>query len=330
MNKQQFPTNEQGAPASLAGRRVWVTGHRGMLGAAMVRRLENTGATLLVAPRAELDLTRQADVYAWVRDHRPEFVFHIGAKVGGIHANATLPGDFLRDNILIQTNVMDAAYQAGVEKLVFVASNCTYPAKADLPIKESSLLTGALDGNIRSYAVSKIAGIEMCRAYNAQFGANYVAVIPPNLYGPGDNYHPEHSHVVAGILRRVHEAKEAGAETFSVWGDGSPRRELLHVDDLADAMFHLMTRPTDWIYNVGCGYDLAISEIASLAAEVVGFTGSVVYDASKPNGTMKKLLDSSKINQLGWAARKNPRDGLHEAYADFVSQLTESSRARLG
>ncbi|MEN3110450.1 GDP-L-fucose synthase [Uliginosibacterium paludis] len=315
---------------SVSGRRVWVTGHRGMLGAAMVRRLEGTGAELLLAGRSELDLTRQSDVYKWAKENKPELVFHIGAKVGGIHANATLPGDFLRENLLIQTNVMDAAFQAGVKKLVFVASNCTYPTRAELPIKESSQLTGALDESIRSYAISKIAGIEMCRAYKLQYGADFVAVIPPNLYGPGDNYHPEHSHVVAGILRRVHEAKISGAESFVVWGDGTPRRELLHVDDLADAMLHLMNRQTDWLYNIGYGTDLAISEIAALVAEVVGYKGAIVYDKSKPNGTMKKLLDSSRINQLGWFAKKDPKLGLKEAYADFLSQLNQPERSRLG
>ena len=289
----------------------------------MVRNLEHSGAKLLLADRHQLDLTSQAHVDEWVKNHRPELVFHIGAKVGGIHANATLPGDFLRENLLIQTNVIDAAYKNGVEKLIFVASNCTYPTLAEQPIREEAQLTGRLDENIRSYAVSKIAGIEMCRAYRKQYGCNFVAVIPPNLYGPGDNYHPQHSHVVAGILRRTHEAKLAGAKEFVVWGDGTPRRELLHVDDLAAAMSHIMQSPQlQDLYNIGCGHDMSIAEIARLIAKVVGFDGQIVFDTSKPNGTMAKLLDSSRINQLGWHAQIDEESGLQSAYKDLLNILS--------
>jgi len=303
-------------------KKIWITGHAGMLGSATVRSLNYSGAELLLTTRAELDLTNQAAVYSWMEKHRPELIFHIGAKVGGIHANVTLPCDFLRENLLIQTNVIDGAYRFGVEKLVFVATNCTYPTKALQPIKEDALLTGSLDDSIRSYAISKIAGIEMCRAYRKQYGCNFVSVIPPNLYGPGDNYHPQHSHVVAGILRRTHEAKLAKAKEFLVWGDGTPRRELLHVDDLAEALKHVMQSSCDHdLYNVGCDHDLSISEIARLIAETVGFDGELVFDTTKPNGTMRKLLDSSRIKQLGWSPQIDEKSGLKTAYADLLKIL---------
>lgn len=289
-----------------------------MLGSALVRRLENAGADLLLTSRKDLDLCDQRAVFDWVEQHRPELVFHVGAKVGGIHANATLPADFLHDNLMIQSNVINAAHHAGVQKLMFVASNCTYPTKAPQPISESALMTGPLDENIRAYAISKIAGIEMCRAYRKQHGANFISIIPPNLYGPGDNYHPEHSHVVAGILRRTHEAKLAGKSEFVVWGDGTPRREILHVDDLADAMACLMVAPvTHDLYNIGSGSDLSIADLANLIAEAVGFEGNIVYDTSKPNGTMAKLLDSSRIRELGWTPKIDARDGMRSAYRDF-------------
>ncbi|MGY5332428.1 MULTISPECIES: GDP-L-fucose synthase family protein [unclassified Pseudomonas] len=304
-----------------AGKKVWVTGHRGMLGAAMVRNLQEKDATLLLTSRAELDLTNQAAVLEWAEANKPELVFHIAAKVGGIYANATLPSDFLRENLLIQTSVIDAAHKTGVKKLVFVASNCTYPSQAKNPISEDALLTGMFDHNIRAYAISKIAGIEMCRAYNRQHGCDFISVIPPNLYGPGDNYHPEHGHVVAGILRRIHEAKLSGSKDFVVWGDGTPRRELLHVDDLASALeFVMRARAAHDLYNVGCGHDLTISEIANIASEIVGFKGNISYDTSKPNGTMRKLLDSSRIHDLGWRPNINERDGMQSAYADFLSR----------
>lgn len=305
-----------------AGKKTWITGHRGMLGSALVRSFDKEGSNLLLASRQELDLCNQRAVFDWVDQNRPELVFHVGAKVGGIHANATLPADFLYSNLMIQSNVIDAAHHFGVKKLVFVASNCTYPTKTTQPIPEDALMTGPLDENIRAYAISKIAGIEMCRAYRKQHGSNFISVIPPNLYGPGDNYHPEHSHVVAGILRRTHEAKLAGKPEFVVWGDGTPRREVLHVDDLADAMKSLMAAPvTHDLYNIGCGHDLSIAELATLIAEVVGFKGNIVYDKSKPNGTMRKLLDSSRIHSLGWRPKIDEKTGLQSAYRDFLTLL---------
>jgi GDP-L-fucose synthase len=307
---------------TFAGKRTWITGHRGMLGSALVRSFSKEGANLLLASRQELDLGNQSAVYDWVDKNRPELVFHVGAKVGGIHANTTFPADFLHSNLMIQANVIYAAHHFGVEKLVFVASNCSYPAIAAQPISEDALMTGPLEDNIRSYAIAKIAGIEMCRAYRKQYGCNFISVVPPNLYGPGDNYHPQHSHVVAGILRRAHEAKLAGKQEFVVWGDGTPRREVLYVDDLADAMKCLMATPvTDDLFNVGCGYDLSIAELASLIAEVIGFEGRIVYDKSKPNGTMKKLLDSSRIRALGWYPKIDEKIGLQNAYNDFLARL---------
>jgi GDP-L-fucose synthase len=313
------------------GKKIWVTGHRGMLGSAVVRRLQNLGAELLTTSRHDLDLCNQGAVTDWMAQNRPEIIFHIGAKVGGIHANATLPADFLFDNLMIQSNVIQAAHRFGVQKLMFVASNCTYPTKAPQPISEDAVMTGPLDQNIRAYAISKIAGIEMCRAFRKQHGANFISIIPPNLYGPGDNYHPEHSHVVAGILRRTHEAKIAGKSEFTVWGDGTPRREILHVDDLADAMVSLMRAPVDHdLYNIGYGTDHSITELATLIAETVGFEGKIIYDTSKPNGTMAKLLDSSRIRSLGWTPKVDPRAGLRSAYADFLALLdSPGASARL-
>jgi len=317
---------------SFDGKKIWITGHKGMLGSAMVRSLADEGGRLLLTSHAELDLTDQTAVLTWMEQNRPELVFHIGAKVGGIYANAKLPADFLRDNLMIQTNVIAGAHRVGVRKLVFVATNCTYPAQTPQPIPESAILTGPLDDSIRAYAVGKIAGIEMCRAYHKQYGCDFVSVIPPNLYGPGDNYHPQHSHVVAGILRRTHEAKMAGKPALVVWGDGTPRRELLHVDDLAAAMKYVMLAPTSHdLYNIGCDYDLAISEIAKLIAEVVGFKGEIVYDPSKPNGTMGKLLDSGRIRALGWQPRIKEKAGLTNTYQDFLHILrTPELSARLG
>jgi len=293
-----------------------------MLGSALVRSFASEGAELLLTSRAELDLSNQSAVMTWMKRNKPELIFHVGAKVGGIYANSTLPADFILENLMIQSNVINGAKQTGAEKLIFVASNCTYPTNAHQPISENTLLTGPLDSNIRSYAVSKIAGIEMCSAYRKQFGCNFISVIPPNLYGPGDNYHPQHSHVVAGILRRTHEAKLARKSEFVVWGDGTPSREILHVDDLAEAMKYIMMAPTSFdLYNIGCGHDLTISELAKMIASIVGFNGEIIYDKTKPNGTMRKLLDSTRISSLGWKPKIEPKIGLETAYNDFLAQL---------
>lgn len=315
-------TNSSDGVSTFAGKKIWITGHRGMLGSAMVRSLENEGAQILLTSRTDLDLTNASAVLDWMQKNRPELVFHIAAKVGGIHANATLPADFLHDNLAIQSSVIDGAYKSGVQKLIFVASNCTYPTNTKQPIPESALFTGLLDDNIRAYAVSKIAGIEMCRAYKKQYGSNFISIIPPNLYGPGDNYHPQNSHVVAGILSRAHEAKMAGKAEIVVWGDGSPRRELLYIDDLAAAMKYVMYAQNKHdLYNIGSGSDRAISEIASIIAKVVGFNGRIIYDTAKPNGTMRKLLDTSLIRSLGWQPLVGEEEGLSLAYQDFLERL---------
>jgi len=320
--KHKNSLNEGDNSFTFAGKKIWITGHRGMLGSALIRSLSKEGADLLVASSQELDLRNKSEVLDWVDKNRPELVFHAGAKVGGIHANATLSAIFLHDNLMIQTNVIDAAHQFGVRRLLFVASNCTYPTKAVQPISEDALLTGPLEENIRSYAIAKIAGIEMCRAYRKQYGCDFISVIPPNLYGPGDNYHPQHGHVVAGILRRAHEAKMSGQHELIVWGDGTARREILYVDDLADAMKCLMAaKVADDLFNVGCGHDLSIAELATLITEVVGFEGRIVYDKNKPNGTMKKLLDSSRIQAIGWRPQIDEKTGLQSAYNDFLALL---------
>jgi len=318
--------NGDNQPSFFTGKKVWVTGHRGMLGSALLRCLTTNGADLLIASSQELDLRNQAAVLGWVKENRPELVFHVGAKVGGIYANSKFGAEFLHNNLMIQTNVIDAAQQVGVRKLIFVASNCTYPSKTAQPISEDAFMSGALEDNIRSYAIAKIAGIEMCHAYNKQYGCNYISIIPPNLYGPGDNYHPLHGHVVAGILRRAHEAKVAGEKELVVWGDGTARREILYIDDLAEAMKCLMVENvTEDLFNAGCGHDLSITELATLISKAVGFEGRIVYDKSKPNGTMKKLLDSSRIQSIGWRARIAESVGLKCAYADFLKRIKISS-----
>jgi GDP-L-fucose synthase len=317
MNQPQNENND-----FFSGKRIWITGHRGMVGSALVRSFDGANAHILKASRNELDLTDQSAVVSWVDINKPDLVFHVGAKVGGIYANSKLPANFLYDNLLIAANVIDAAHRSGVAKLIFVASNCTYPAKTTQPIAEEALLTGMPDDNIRAYAVSKIAGIELCRAYRKQFGNDFISVIPPNLYGPGDNYHHQHSHVVAGIMRRIHEAKIEGKKEFTVWGDGSPRREILYVDDLVEAMKHIMRLPfTHDLFNVGSGYDLTISELAALIADAVGFEGKIVYDSSKPNGAMRKLLDSTRIRSIGWQPKVDEKSGLNSAYADLLDLL---------
>jgi GDP-L-fucose synthase len=297
-----------------------------MLGSAMLRCLANTQADLLLTTRKEIDLYNQAQVLAWMEKNRPDYVFHIGAKVGGIVANKKLPADFIVDNLMIQTNVIQGAHLAKVKRLVFVASNCTYPAVAPQPLKETALLSGPPDENVRAYAVSKIAGIETCLAFRRQYGCDFRVVIPPNLYGSGDNYHPEYSHVVAGLLQRAHQAKIMGQPEFLVWGDGTARREILHVDDLAEALKMVMfCEESPSVLNAGSGRDFTIAELAEMVLKVVGFSGEVKFDSTKPNGTMQKLLDSSRISELGWSAKISPLDGLKSAYDDFLKRQKEGS-----
>lgn len=305
-------------PFDLAGCRVFVAGHHGMVGAALVRRLESEPCEMLTAERAVLDLTRQADTEGWLRDNRPDVVIVAAAKVGGIACNDAFPVDFLSDNLAIELNLIGGAFAAGVRKLLFLGSSCIYPRLAPQPMTEDMLLTGPLEPTNAWYAVAKIAGIKLVEAYRRQHGADFIALMPTNLYGPGDNYHPEHSHVPAALIRRFHEAKLAKAPSVTVWGTGKPRREFMAVDDLADAcVFALKHYSGDRFLNVGTGRDVTIAEFATLVADVVGYGGDIVFDTSRPDGTPQKLLDVSALAKLGWTARIPLRQGLAAAYEDF-------------
>jgi GDP-L-fucose synthase len=307
-------------PLALDGRRIFVAGHKGMVGAAVVRRLASEHAELLVADRNALDLSRQTETEAWLRDHRPDVVVVAAARVGGIAYNNAYPVDFLADNLAIELNLIRGAFAAGVGKLLFLGSSCIYPKLAPQPMREEMLLTGALEPTNEWYAIAKIAGIKLVEAYRRQYGADFISLMPTNLYGPGDNYHPEHSHVPAALIRRFHEAKLGKAPTVTVWGTGRPRREFLAVDDLADAcIFALKNYSGDQFLNVGTGRDITIAEFAKLVAEVVGYSGEIVFDTARPDGAPQKLLDISRLARLGWTAQTPLRDGLGAAYRDFMS-----------
>ncbi len=308
------------------GARIYVAGHRGLVGSAILRRLQAEGyRNIITRTRQELDLTRQEAVERFFREERPEYVFLAAAKVGGILANATYPADFIRDNLLIQTHVIDAAYRFGVKKLLFLGSSCIYPKFAPQPMKEEYLLTGPLEPTNEAYAVAKIAGIKMCQAYRRQYGFRAISLMPTNLYGPGDNFDLETSHVIPALIRKFHEAKVQGKEEVVVWGTGNPRREFLHVDDLADAAVFLMHHYDDEaIINVGVGKDISIRELAQLIASIVGFEGRIVFDTSKPDGTPRKLLDVSRLFALGWRPRISLEEGLRQTYAWFVEHVAEA------
>ena len=297
--------------------KIFVAGHRGLVGSAIVRRLQAEGArNLVLRTRQQLDLTNQAEVGDFFAAEKLDYVFLAAARVGGIHANDSYPAEFLRDNLAIQTNVIHSAWRHGVRKLCFLGSSCIYPKLAPQPLKEEYLLTGPLEPTNEWYAVAKIAGIKMCQAYRRQYGFDAISLMPTNLYGPGDNFHPENSHVLPALLRRFHEAKESDAGSVTIWGSGTPRREFLHVDELADAaVFLANTYSSGDIVNVGTGADLAIIDLARLVAEIVGFTGEVLTDPTKPDGTPRKLLDVTRLQQLGWRARVDLRDGLAQTYA---------------
>ena len=299
---------------------IFVAGHRGLVGSAIVRRLRGAGyGNLLLRERAELDLTRQERVDAFFAERRPQWVFLAAAKVGGILANSQYPAEFLRDNLAIQSNVIDAAYRHGSHKLLFLGSSCVYPRNAPQPMPEDCLLTGALEPTNEWYAVAKIAGLKMCQAYRRQYGFNAISAMPTNLYGPGDNFSLQTSHVLPALLRKFHEAQEQGAAQVEVWGTGMPRRELLHVDDLADACLFLMENYDDerWI-NVGWGRDASIAELAHTIAGVVGFSGSLRFDPSRPDGTPRKLLDTTRLSALGWVPRIGLETGIRATYAWFL------------
>ncbi|MEW6447678.1 MAG: GDP-L-fucose synthase [Bacillota bacterium] len=309
------------------GAKIYVAGHRGLVGSAIVRRLKSEGYTnLVLRTHQELDLTNQEAVYRFFADERPEYVFLAAAKVGGILANSTYPAAFIRENLLIQTNVIDAAYRHAVKKLLFLGSSCIYPKFVPQPMKEEYLLTGTLEPTNEPYAVAKIAGIKMCQAYNKQYGTNFISVMPTNLYGPGDNFDLETSHVLPALIRKFHEAKVSGAPYVMVWGSGTPRREFLHVDDLADACLFLMKNyNSSEIINIGVGEDLTIAELAAMVREIVGYTGEIVFDTSKPDGTPRKLLDVGKLFGFGWRPRIPLRDGIRSTYEWFLQNYKKAS-----
>ncbi|MEZ2144687.1 GDP-L-fucose synthase [Bradyrhizobium sp. DN5] len=308
-------------PFELAGKTVFVAGHRGMVGSALVRRLAEENVELLTVSRSEVDLRDQAAVDKWFAARRPQAVFLAAAKVGGIVANNTLRAEFLYENLAIATNVIHAAHVNRCEKLMFFGSSCIYPKLAVQPIREESMLTGPLEPTNEPYAIAKIAGIKMVEAYRSQYGSNFISVMPTNLYGRGDNYHPEYSHVVAALIRRFHEAKTSGAKNVVVWGTGTPRREFLFVDDLADACIHLMkTYSSGELVNIGTGVDIAIAEFARVVAETVGYSGEISFDTSRPDGTPRKLLDVNRLAKLGWRAKTPLEDGLKLAYQAYLGE----------
>ena len=318
--------------------KIYVAGHRGLVGSAIVRNLQAAGYTnLLLRTHAELDLTNQVATAAFFESEKPDYVFLAAAKVGGIVANNTYPAEFIRDNLLIQSNIIHAAYVNLVKRLLFLGSSCIYPKLAPQPMREEHLLTGPLEPTNRPYALAKIAGVEMCWSYNRQYGTKYLAAMPTNLYGPGDNYHPENSHVIPALIRKFHEAKVSGASTVTVWGTGTPKREFLYSDDMADACVFLMNLPDDKyesllgsdesktgkfeppLINIGVGHDVSISELAQTVSTTVGFTGGIAFDISKPDGTPRKLMDVARLHSMGWQAPTNLQAGLQVAYQDFQS-----------
>ena len=305
----------------LRGKRVYVAGHGGMAGSAIVRRLALEGCEVLTADHAALDLANQAQTEEWILRQRPHAIFLAAGRVGGIHANNSFPADFIGDNIAIALNVMRASVAAKVNKLLFLGSSCIFPRNAPQPMTEDLLLTGPLEPTNEWYAVAKIAGIKLAQAYRRQFGADFVSVMPTNLYGPGDNYHPDNSHVPAALIRRFHEAKQANAPAVSVWGTGTPKREFLSADDLGDACVHVMKYYSgDCFLNVGTGQEVSIRQFAELVAHIVGYRGTIVFDSSRPDGTPRKLLDVSKLAALGWRAKTPLSNGLKAAYADFIAR----------
>jgi GDP-L-fucose synthase len=296
--------------------RIYVAGHRGLVGSAIKRHLEQQSyQNILTRPSQDLDLRQQADTEAFFEHYRPDYVFLAAARVGGILANSSYPGSFIYDNLMIQTNVIDAANRYGVKKLLFLGSSCTYPKFAPQPMREDCLLSGPLEPTNEPYAIAKIAGIKMCQSYRRQYGCNFIAVMPTNLYGPGDNFDLEASHVVPALIRKFHEARMQGAATVTLWGTGTPRREFLHVDDLADACLFLMQHYDEpEIINIGVGKDISICELGELIGKLTGFQGEIQWDDSKPDGTPRKLLDITRLTQLGWQARISLEAGLQQTY----------------
>jgi GDP-L-fucose synthase len=303
--------------------RLYIAGHQGMFGSALVRRFQRApGVALLVRGREELDLTSQPAVAAFLASERPEAIIVAAARVGGIHANNTYPAEFLHDNLVIAANTIHAAWRAGVKRLLFLGSSCVYPRLAPQPMTEDCLLTSPLEPTNEAYAIAKIAGLKLCQYYRRQYGVAYHSVMPTNLYGPGDNYHPQDSHVLPALIRRFHEAREAGRPEVVAWGTGAPRRDFLHVDDAADACAFLLqlADPPDWV-NIGSGVDVTIREVTETVAAVVGFKGRIVWDTAKPDGTPRKLMDGSKLGALGWKPKISLREGLEKTYASFLADV---------
>ena len=304
----------------LAGKRIYVAGHRGMVGSAIVRRLGGVACEVITAGRADVDLERQEQAERFLAATKPDVVIVAAARVGGIHANNAYPAEFISENLAIARNTVHGSYQAGVKKLLFLGSSCIYPKLAQQPMREEELLTGSLEPTNQWYSIAKIAGIKLCQGYRRQYGADFISVMPTNLYGPGDNYHPENSHVVPALIRRFHEAKRGGVPIVKVWGTGKPLREFLFVDDLADACVFVLEHYSDEQHvNVGSGQEATIADFAKLVAEVVGYRGELAFDPSRPDGVPRKLLDSSKLVGMGWRARTSLRSGLEQAYAAFVT-----------
>ncbi len=324
-------------------RKIYVAGHRGMVGGAILRKLQDRQAagealSLITRTHSELDLTDQAAVRAFMQAEKPDVVVLAAAKVGGIHANNTYPADFIYKNLMIECNVIHQAFEAGVKHLLQLGSSCIYPRAVEQPMREDALLTGILEPTNEPYAVAKIAGIKLCESYNRQHGVDYRSVMPTNLYGPGDNFHPENSHVLPALIRRFHEAQRDGLDEVVIWGTGKPRREFLHVDDMAEASLFVLDLPRD-VYeantqpmlshiNVGCGTDISIGELAALVAQVTGFKGRITQDTSKPDGTLRKLMDVSRLADMGWTASIGLEDGIRETYAWFLEQSQGDLRAK--
>ncbi|WP_170372763.1 GDP-L-fucose synthase [Ruegeria arenilitoris] len=324
-------------------RKIYIAGHRGMVGGAILRQLKARQADgealeLVTRTHSELDLTDQSAVRAFMQAERPDVVILAAAKVGGIHANNTYPADFIYENLMIECNVIHQAFAAGVRRLLQLGSSCIYPREAAQPMREDALLTGVLEPTNEPYAVAKIAGIKLCESYNRQHGVDYRSVMPTNLYGPGDNFHPENSHVLPALIRRFHEAKRDGLDEVVIWGTGKPRREFLHVDDMAEASLFVMDLPQD-VYqantqpmlshiNVGCGQDVSIAKLAALIAKITGYTGRITQDTTKPDGTMRKLMDVSRLAKMGWKARIGLEDGIRETYDWFLDQSADDLRAK--
>jgi len=313
---------------SLSGKRVWVAGHAGMAGSAIVRRLEREGCAILTVPRAACDLRNQAQVQAWMKANRPQAVFVAAATVGGIMANATRPAQFLYDNLAIETNIIHSAWETGLEKLLFLGSSCVYPKLAQQPLVEDALLSGPLEPTNEWYAIAKIAGIKLCQAYRRQYGCDFICAMPTNLYGPGDNFDPADSHVAAALQVKIHQAKQRKEANVTLWGTGTPRREFLHVDELADALVFLLQRYSEESHiNVGTGNDISIRDLAELIARIADYRGNFVFDPSKPDGTPRKVMDVSRLRVLGWQSKLPLEEGLEQAYSWYLEHVASRDAA---